>query len=98
MKQLTVVIAFLNEGDEVKKTLESLRIDPHFAEKCETIIINDGSNDDYDYESVAKAYNAFYVKHETQLGASYSKNEGVELTRTPYFLILDAHMRALTVD
>lgn len=96
MKQLTVILAFLNEGNEVERTLESLKIDPNFEQKCEVILVNDGSTDECDYEAVAKKYNAFYIKHESQMGASYSKNEGVEMSGTPYFMILDAHMRALT--
>lgn len=96
MKQLTVILAFLNEGNEVERTLESLKIDPNFEKKCEVILVNDGSTDECDYEAVAKKYNAFYIKHESQMGASYSKNEGVEMSGTPYFMILDAHMRALT--
>lgn len=96
MKKLTVILAFLNEGNELDKTLESLDKDPNFRKKCECILVNDGSTDDYDYETVAKRYDAFYIHHQVQMGSSYSKNEGVEFSRTPYFLILDAHMRALT--
>lgn len=96
MKKLTVILAFLNEGNEVLRTLESLKIDPSFERDCEVIMINDGSTDGYDYKTVADQYNAFYIHHETSMGASYSKNEGVECASTPNFLILDAHMRALT--
>lgn len=98
MKQLTVILAFLNEGSELEKTLESLKIDSNFEKKCKVVLINDGSTDDYDYVAVARKYDALYIAHDKQMGASYSKNEGVELTETEYFMILDAHMRALTED
>jgi glycosyltransferase involved in cell wall biosynthesis len=90
MAELTVIIPFCNEGDEVLKTCESCL---EFAMgPIEFILIDDNSVDGYNYISVAKRNNATLITHSKQLGVSPSRNDGVELCKTPYFLFLDAHM------
>ena len=90
-KQLTVIIPFLNEGNEVENTLRSIR---ETAGNCvEILIINDCSTDGFDYYSVALRYDAIYHKNEERKGVAASRDLGVELSQTPYFLFLDGHMR-----
>lgn len=90
-KPLTVIIAFLNEGVEIKRTVESVL---KFAEdKVEIIVINDGSNNLYDYEEMLRPYNIVYIKNENRRGVTVCRDLGVQLAQTPYFILLDAHMR-----
>lgn len=93
---LTVVIPFLNEQDEVKNTVRSIRNTA--GKNVDIIVVNDDSDDGYDYESDLKEYHVIYVHNKYRIGAAASKEKGARLSRTPYFLLLDAHMRCFTVD
>lgn len=88
---ITCILTGLNEGKEVPNTLKSIR--DTTGEKTEIMFIDDCSNDGFDYESVCKEYNARYVRNVDRLGVSESRNLGVSLCDTEYFVILDAHMR-----
>ena len=90
-KQLTVIIPFLNEGEEVENTLRSIR--KTAGDSVYILIINDCSTDEIDYHSVALRYDAIYHKNEERKGVAASRDLGVELSQTPYFLFLDGHMR-----
>ncbi|QIK61404.1 glycosyltransferase [Dysgonomonas sp. HDW5A] len=89
--RLTIIIPFLNEGIEVHNTVKSIR------ETANTdlpiILINDASNDNYDYKSIAKEFNTQYISHAVRKGVAASRDEGINLSETEYFLLLDAHMR-----
>lgn len=89
--KLTIIIPFANEKYEVENTLKSIR--SHSDEDLEIILINDASDDGFDYKAVAKKYNVNYILNEKRIGPAASKNIGVEFCQTPYFLLLDAHMR-----
>jgi glycosyltransferase involved in cell wall biosynthesis len=87
---LTVIISFLNEGIEVERTLENIY--KTAAVVPEIILINDASDDGYDYDSISARYGCRYVKHTTRKGVAASRDEGVELCGTEHFLLLDAHV------
>jgi glycosyltransferase involved in cell wall biosynthesis len=87
---LTVIIPFLNEGREVELTVRNLR--EMCTEPVEIILINDSSTDGYDYAGVARQYACRYVEHTERKGVAASRDEGVSLSETPYFILLDAHM------
>lgn len=91
---LTIVIPFLNEGEEVRQTVRSVRNTA--AHDVDIIVINDCSDDGYDYTSDLAPYGVTYVRNAYRIGAAASKQKGARLARTPYFLLLDAHMRAYT--
>ena len=91
MKKLTVIIPFLNEGEEVQNTVESIMT--HGGDQTEIILINDASTDGYHYKGVAEDYGACYIEHARRQGVAASRDEGVERCTTPYFLVLDGHMR-----
>lgn len=90
-KKLTVIIPFLNEKYEVENTLESIR--SHSNNDIDIILINDASDDIFDYRQVAEKYGAVYIQNQERLGVAASRDLGVELCQTPFFLFLDAHMR-----
>lgn len=91
MNKMTVIISFLNEGNEVRKTVKNLV--ENSDQVFDIILINDCSTDNFDYESVATEFNAHYVKHTKRKGVTFSRDEGVALCKTQYFILLDAHMR-----
>lgn len=59
MKQLTIIIPFLNEKIEVENTLNS--IFSHTSEDIDIIVINDCSDDGYDYDALEKKYSIIYI-------------------------------------
>ncbi len=89
--KLTLVIPFLNEGEEVANTVKSAR--EHVGNNVDIIVINDCSTDGYNYEDDLKGLNVLYVKNRISIGAAASKDKGARLSTTPYFILLDAHMR-----
>lgn len=89
--QLTIIIPFLNEGEEIGNTLSSIKDTTVCAPTI--LLINDASTDGYDYRSIANKHNCEYIQHEERLGVAESRNEGVRMCKTPYFLLLDGHMR-----
>jgi glycosyltransferase involved in cell wall biosynthesis len=88
--QLTIIIPFLNEGNELQKTLQSIK--DTATGNPNIILINDSSTDGYDYQGVAIAFGCTYLYHSKRIGVASSRDEGVALCKTPYFLLLDAHM------
>lgn len=90
--QLTLVIPFLNEGEEVINTVKSAL---QFAgNKVDIIAINDHSNDGFPYRKMLEPYyNVTYIYNKERIGVARSRDFGVNMCRTPYFLLLDAHMR-----
>lgn len=95
-KLLTVIIPFLNEGEEVACTVRSIR--EHSGGEVEILLINDASEDGYAYEEVARRYAAGYIRNEERIGVAASRDKGVTRSRTPYVLFLDAHMRFYSDD
>lgn len=89
MQQITVIMPFLNEGDEPVKTLTSL-----FAscspEDVAVIAIEDGT-------ATPGMFAAFpsvtHVCNNARIGVDASRNKGVSLATTPFVFIIDAHMR-----
>lgn len=94
--KLTVIIPFLNEKEEVRNTVKSLR--ENSDEDFEIILINDCSTDGYDYKKVATDFNTQYIEHTQRMGVAASRDEGVDECNTEFFLFLDAHMRVYQRD
>ena len=88
--KLTVIIPFQNEGYEVEKTVTSVRAT---AKDVKIMLIDDNSNDGYNYKKVAEIFGCDYYRNDTNLGVAGSRNFGVFHCTTPYFVLLDAHMR-----
>lgn len=90
-KLLTVIIPFLNEKTEVRNTI--LSIWEYAKDLVDIIAINDASTDLYNYELDLSRLNIQYIKNETRKGSAASRDIGINLAQTPYFLVIDAHMR-----
>ncbi len=89
--RLTLIIPFLNEGEEVRNTVASVR--ETVGHSVDILVINDASYDGYDYQSDLASYDVVYVRSAERRGVAASRDLGVSLCSTPYFLLLDAHMR-----
>lgn len=90
-KEITVIIPFANEGEEVCNTVKSIL--QHSNDNVCIIAINDASDDGFDYEYNLKQYPIKYVVNESRLGVAASRDKGVGLCETKFFLLLDSHMR-----
>jgi glycosyltransferase involved in cell wall biosynthesis len=91
MNELTVIIPFLNEGVEIENTLHNIR--ETVGNTVDVLLINDCSTDEYDYKKVALRYAVQYYKNEERKGVAASRDWGISKITTPYFLLLDGHMR-----
>lgn len=89
--RLSVVIPFLNEGDELQTTLSQVR--DTAGDNVDIIVVNDASTDGIDYRCAAAAFGATYIEHKVRKGSGASKQEGIMFSKTPYFIVFDAHMR-----
>jgi len=96
MRKFSVIIPHFNEGDELIRTVRSVRI--MSANDVDVIVVDDCSDDGRDYESELKKYDVIYKKLDERTGVAGARDVGVEMCRTPYVLILDAHCRILTQD
>ena len=92
---MTALISFRNEYDEVEKTVVSIRAT---TDNMPIILVNDASDNDYDYEAIADKYNCEYLHNTTPSGVAGARVDGVKLVKTPYFIILDGHMRMWEKD
>lgn len=93
---MTVIITFKNEGDEVAKTCKSTR--DTAGDNVDIIVLNDNSDDDFDYVTSIEPYNVKYIKTNERLGTSGGREEALKYCTTPYFIILDGHCRFYTED
>ena len=94
---LTCIINFKNEKTDVERTLNSIfaTANPHI------ILINDASDDGFDYDAVVDKYNnrdITYIKNKVSIGASRCRDLGVVRCKTEYFVLMDCHLRFYTND
>lgn len=88
-KFLTVVMPFLNEGDEPVRTIESI-LDTSPPGMVEILAIDDGS-DEYN-PLVSKFPHVRLVRQLNRLGQPESLDKGVKMAQSPNVLMIDAHM------
>lgn len=74
----------MNEGEGVRNTVSSIR---EYSKNQEVtiILINDASDDKFNYAEVANEFDTEYVKNQTRLGVAASRDLGVELCTPPIF-------------
>ena len=89
--QLTIIIPFKNEGYEIAYTLRNILATA--KNRPEILLINDGSDDGYDYLHIANKYKCRYIHNETSLGVGEARMQGARCTRTEFMMIIDGHMR-----
>ena len=90
MPKLSIIMPFLNEGEEPLRTVESI-YDTCRAEDVEIIAIDDGSdhhNTDFSpYPAVRM------VRNNARMGVHASVRRGISLAQTDSILRIDGHMR-----
>lgn len=95
-KEITILIPSKNEKEELARTCQSVR--DTAGDRVDIIVLNDASDDGYDYKNSLTSYDVRYYESKERLGSSGGKQKCVELCETPYFLILDSHCRLYTKD
>lgn len=93
---LTAIIPFRNEGEEVFHTITSIQQNAY--NPINIIIINDGSDDGFNYNRLKTMNNVRYIENRVSIGPALSREYGIALCTTDYFILLDAHMRAKTKE
>lgn len=91
MPQLTLIIPFLNEGIEIENTVRSIR--ETAGSSVEILLINDSSTDAFQYQEIAAMYSCNYHVNTERFGVAASRDLGIAMIGTPYYLLLDGHMR-----
>lgn len=97
MKRITIIIPFLNEGDELNNTVNSI-YETANPDDFEIILIDDVSFDNIDFNRFDKYKEVTYVRNEIRIGVDGCRDIGINMTKTPYVLIIDAHMRFTNDD
>ena len=93
--EMTAIISFRDEYEEIEKTVASIRATTN---NMPIILLNDASDNDYDYEFVAKKFHCKYIHNTTSVGCAGGRNQAVKEVETKYFIILDGHMRMYEND
>ena len=89
MKKISVIIPHLNEKNEIIETIKSIR-ETSDSNMVDIIAIDDCSMDCVNLDSFSGVKQ---IRNEKRMGVDYSRNMGVEISTTPYALIIDGHMR-----
>lgn len=94
MKDITIIMPFLNEGNEPERTIESIYSTTTEEDKkrFEIIAIEDGSIQ-FLKSNIEKFPNVKILKNKTRIGVDGSRQLGMEQATTPYILVIDSHMR-----
>lgn len=94
-KKLSIVMPFLNEGNEPILTIQSI-YDTANPDDFEIVAIQD-SPEPHVLEEVNKPNSLFpsvrFYKNKSRCGVDATRNAGVHLASSPNILLIDAHMR-----
>lgn len=88
---VSVIVASFNKAKYIKETLESVLRQTHAS--VELIVVDDHSNDGTDkliIELAAKDPRVKFFQNKSNLGANYSRNEGIKKSVGEYIIFLDA--------
>ena len=88
-KPLTVIMPFLNEGDQVRATLDSLYATAR-SDMFSVIAIDDNSTEQIDLSGYPDVTT---IRHNRRWGVDGSRHQGIQYADTEYLFIIDAHMR-----
>lgn len=87
---LTIIMPFKNEKEEVEKTIFSIR---STAKNVRILLIDDASDDNFNYKDVANFWNCDYIRNKKTLSTAACRDLGVNQIKTKYFIHIDSHMR-----
>lgn len=86
---ISVIVTTHNEGDELHRTLESVRAST--SESFEIIVVDDGSTDESCRHAEGPAVRT--LRHERRCGVAASRNQGASLARGAVVAFIDGHQR-----
>lgn len=69
MNKLSVVMSFLNEKEEVRQTVSSIR--NTVGNRVDIVVVNDASDLDYNYEKDLEGFNVRYYTNKNRVGAMF---------------------------
>jgi len=89
MIDLSIVMAFRNEGSEPEMTIKSI-LETCANSRIEIVAINDYSNGEKDFSQYPQVR---YIYNKERLGVTVCRDFGVDEVKSENVLIIDAHMR-----
>jgi len=90
--KISAVITAHNEGDEVRRTVESLAASVRYAD-LEILLVDDGSRDGCCAGLAADGARLVLLRHDEPWGVGRSRNHGVRVASGDVVTFHDAHMR-----
>jgi len=89
MKKVTIIMPFLNEDNEPVETVRNIyqTADPSLFE---IIAIDDCSKNTIPFDLNTPVT---YIKNKQRMGVDWCRQHGADISKTPFLLIIDAHMR-----
>lgn len=87
--KFSIIIPCYNVEDYIEKTIKSLMLQTYC--NYEVILIDDGSKDNTKYKifQTIKNDNRFHYYYQKNLGVSFARNRGIEISRGEYIYFLD---------
>ncbi len=86
---LSIVMAFRNEGSEPERTVKSI-LETCTKPGIEILVINDGSDEEKDFSTYPQVR---YISNKKRLGITACRDFGIDEARSENILSIDAHMR-----
>ena len=87
---LTIIIPFMNAGADVRKTVLGIR--ETLGDKVKITVVDDCSDDGYNYEYDFESLNIRYLRNTRQMGLNIAKEQAVQLSTTAFFMFIDIGM------
>ena len=92
MKKLTIIMPCLNEGEEVRNTIESI-YETFDSKQIQIIVIDDYSDNTVSLDGIKDFKDVIKIRNKQRQGVDKCRQMGGEMTQTPYLFIIDAHLR-----
>lgn len=89
MKDITIIMPFLNEEEEPKRTIESI-YETANPRRFQILAIDDASDKNIDIPNFSEVT---YIRNNKRIGVDGCRQLGADIAETPYLFIIDAHMR-----
>jgi len=89
MKKITIIMPYLNEGSEPRKTIESI-YETAPSDLFKIIAVDDGSDAPVSLDGFDDVES---IRNQKRIGVDGCRQLGAEMVETPYLFIIDAHMR-----
>ena len=89
MKDISIIMPFLNEDQEPQRTIDSI-FETSNPKRFEIIAIDDCSNKP---SEIRECKEITYIKNENRIGVDACRQLGANIAKSPYLFIIDSHMR-----